>query len=285
MLAAHGFSTVGVIGTFDNGRVERYAPGRVLTLEEMRERTMADKIATVLARFHSIDVPDGMSDGEAQREPALWRFLERWLALAVAVGVELPLSLDEAAIHAAIDALRTRIEERARAPRVVFAHNDVSALNLVYNSATSEVALIDFEYSRYNYAAFDIANHLFEYAGSGPIHWDQLPTEEEQMRFVRRYVRAMRQHARDPPPVPVRECAHDDVGGQASFAEDEQQAEEAEVRALYDEVRAFAPASHLFWGLWALVRSVDAAPDFDYAGYAEERLRCVFSPQGHEAIL
>ena len=47
----------------------------------------------------------------AQARLALWQFLDRWLALAIAAGVELPLRLDEPTIRAAVEALRTRIEQ------------------------------------------------------------------------------------------------------------------------------------------------------------------------------
>ena len=55
---------------------------------------------------------------------------------------------------------------------------------------------------------------------------------------------------------------------------------ESEVSDLMAEVECFYPASHLFWGLWALVRSADdsAGDEFDFYGYAEERLSCVFEP-------
>ena len=50
--------------------------------------------------------------------------------------------------------------------------------------------------------------------------------------------------------------------------------------ALLDEVQAFYPASHLFWGLWGLHRSTDAdaCAEFDYRAYAEDRLRRVVLP-------
>ena len=67
-LANHNFSTVGVVGTFNNGRVERYAPGRVLTIEELRDPVMASKCARALARLHRVYVP-----GHDRHAPSLWR--------------------------------------------------------------------------------------------------------------------------------------------------------------------------------------------------------------------
>ena len=130
-------------------------------------------------------------------------------------------------------------------------------MNLIYDESDSRLTLIDFEYARYNYRAFDLANHLFEYAGSGPIRRDLLPNEDEQMAFLSEYVRAT-----------------------ASGSEDGHHHGQKKARALYEEVQAFYTASHLFWGLWALVRSAEpgAVDEFDYLAYAEERLEMAFEP-------
>ena len=121
----------------------------------------------------------------------------------------------------------------------------------MYDPATARVSLIDFEYAQCNFAAFDLANHLFEYAGSGPIRWELLPSEAEERSFLHGYAIS------------------------AGLPTDD-----AALRTLHAEVRTFYAASHLFWGLWALVRSADAeaAEEFDFYGYAEERLRLVFAP-------
>ena len=48
---------------------------------------------------------------------------------------------------------------------VVFAHNDLLLGNVIYNEKEDTVTFIDFEYTAYNYQAFDIANHFAEFAG------------------------------------------------------------------------------------------------------------------------
>lgn len=49
---------------------------------------------------------------------------------------------------------------------VVFAHNDLLLGNVIYNEKEDTVTFIDFEYTAYNYQAFDIANHFAEFAGN-----------------------------------------------------------------------------------------------------------------------
>jgi ethanolamine kinase len=48
---------------------------------------------------------------------------------------------------------------------VVFCHNDLLLANVIYNAKKSTVTFIDYEYSSYNYQAFDIGNHFAEFAG------------------------------------------------------------------------------------------------------------------------
>lgn len=48
---------------------------------------------------------------------------------------------------------------------ITFCHNDLLLGNIIYNSKTSKVSFIDFEYAMLNYPAFDVANHFNEFAG------------------------------------------------------------------------------------------------------------------------
>lgn len=49
---------------------------------------------------------------------------------------------------------------------VVFAHNDLLLGNILYDEKQESVIFIDYEYTAFNYQAFDIANHFTEYAGN-----------------------------------------------------------------------------------------------------------------------
>jgi choline kinase len=54
---------------------------------------------------------------------------------------------------------------------------------------------------------------------------------------------------------------------------------EAEMQKLESQVRAWSPASHAMWAIWALVQAredVEGQPDeleFDYIGYASCRMK------------
>lgn len=47
----------------------------------------------------------------------------------------------------------------------VYCHNDLLLTNILYDSQRSTVTFIDFEYTGFNYQAYDIANHFAEFAG------------------------------------------------------------------------------------------------------------------------
>ena len=239
------FASAAVVGTFTNGRVERYAPGRVLSLEEMREPRMAGKIARQLARLHGLDVP-----GEP-RLPSLWGMLEKWLALVEEDGVALPAGVDAACVRGAIRDLRARVEATTSSP-VVFAHNDASALNLIFDDTSDRLALIDFEYSMYNHRGFDLATHLSHWAGGaldGLYDDSRFPTAAEQHAFCSAYA----------------EASGTDV----------------DVDALLREVALATPLAHLVWGLWgvcSLPPNLAAPGEFSHLEYAERRLAAGLHP-------
>jgi len=43
---------------------------------------------------------------------------------------------------------------------------------------------------------------------------------------------------------------------------------------LYDAGNLFTLASHMFWGLWAVVQAGNSTIDFDFLDYAKQRFDC-----------
>lgn len=98
----------------------------------------------------------------------------------------------------------------------------------------------DFEYCSYNYRSFDIANHFAEWAydytcRTHPFYkedWSNYPTEKQRMAFVRAYLHE--RGSRESPKKVLR------------------------------EVEVFTMASHLFWGVWALINAETSSIPFGY---------------------
>ncbi len=105
------------------------------------------------------------------------------------------------------------------------------------------VSFIDFEYSGYNPRGFDLGNLFCEWAGL-ELDFSKYPNREQQLHFLRAYVEAS--------------------------------SKKENLEDLYEEVNAFALASHLLWGLWALVQTQHSKINFDYIGYAAKRFNEYF---------
>ena len=126
---------------------------------------------------------------------------------------------------------------------LVFAHGDLQYGNIMLTE--NKAILIDFEYSDYNPRGFDLANHfcewMFNYHSDTP-HLGNIasfPTSAEQVTFCEAYLNSKDEEA---------------------------------IGKLMEEIAIYVPASHLFWGLWAMIQSSSSNIDFDYLKYAEFRL-------------
>lgn len=131
-------------------------------------------------------------------------------------------------------------------------------------------------------------NHFNEWAGFD-CKWERYPSPEQQASFLRAYLRCA--NGAEPTQEDVRtravlrRCKRHTWRAQAlgsgplherspSFAVTRTSdccACCAQVDRARVEANAFALASHLFWGVWALLQAHYSAVDFDYAGYSTLR--------------
>ncbi|NWZ10299.1 EKI1 kinase, partial [Agelaius phoeniceus] len=136
---------------------------------------------------------------------------------------------------------------------VVLCHNDLLCKNIIYNKKRGDVQFIDYEYSGYNYLAYDIGNHFNEFAGVNEVDYSLYPNRKLQEQWLRSYLEAYKEYK--------------GFGTEVS---------EKEVEVLYVQVNQFALASHFFWGLWALIQAKYSTIDFDFLGYAIVRFNQYF---------
>lgn len=76
------------------------------------------------------------------------------------------------------------------ASSIVLCHNDLLAANLMYSDFDERIRIIDYEYSSYNYRAYDFGNHFNEYAGFDGDFAKNYPSVEVQKHFYRAYIEA-----------------------------------------------------------------------------------------------
>lgn len=221
-----------------------YIEGTPLTRETMAEPARAQRIARRVAEWHRIEVP-------GYAHPRLFKTLRKWLA-------SVPRAYADPARQAQWEAsgctrewlilqvakLKQRLTTGHVWP-VVFCHNDLLSANII-DQGERGVAFIDYEYGAQNFRGFDIGNHFNEYAGFECRFEECYPGRAAQLAWLRAYLEASRDTAARP--------VTDD-----------------ELEALYVEANAFTLASHLFWGLWALIQADVSDIAFDYVGYAVRR--------------
>nr|XP_060628986.1 ethanolamine kinase 2 isoform X1 [Anolis sagrei ordinatus] len=141
---------------------------------------------------------------------------------------------------------------------VVFCHNDLLSKNIIYNKEEGHVRFIDYEYTGYNYQAYDIGNHFNEFAGLNEVDYSLYPSKEVQIQWLRYYLQAYKKL------------------GQEGQEERSGIVHEEELESLYVQVNQFALASHFLWACWGLIQARFSTIDFNFARYADIRFKQYF---------
>jgi len=258
-----------VYGRFANGRLEEWlATTTALTPDQMLVPHISSAISARLRHFHSLSMP-------IPREPQLWSTLESWSARAAACRFDdqpdKQRVVQRLNLHTIKDELAWLRAAIARSPAasqspIVFSHNDLLSGNILWDEKAGRVTFVDYEYGSYSYRGFDIANHFCECCGFG-CEWDKFPSREQQEAFMRSYLGTVLV-ATSPTSSGG---GRDDNSGASTPIAAHATVDDAAVHQLFDEVQPFILASHLFWGLWAVVQARYSPIDFDYMGYAALR--------------
>jgi thiamine kinase-like enzyme len=122
-----------------------------------------------------------------------------------------------------------------------------------YNQQT--VCIIDYEYCDTNYAMYDMANYICEYAGgndNGIPNYNLLPSMEDQMTLLHEYIRTRNEL------TTTTTTTHD---GDMSCDDDN----DDEVVQLLEQVQVFQMASCLLWGVWGILQYTTQIIDNDDA--------------------
>ncbi|XP_067913518.1 ethanolamine kinase 1-like isoform X4 [Heterodontus francisci] len=176
--------------TFQNGLCYEFMHGMALGPQHVREPALFRLIATELARIHSIHAHNGCIP-----KPNLWVKMRKYMAL---VSSEFTPEAKNTRIQKKVPPLETLEKEMAwmkeylselNSPTVL-CHNDLLCKNIIYNEMEGWVKFIDYEYSSYNYQAFDIGNHFNEFAGVNEVDYSLYPDQSLQLQWLRTYLEA-----------------------------------------------------------------------------------------------
>ena len=236
-----------IAASYAEGRLEEFFPDKAsIESTDMLKLPYRPLIASRLREMHGLAIDDDYSPGAA----GIWRNLADWLRLARETTRQSPIPLDslEEEIKWASAQISNLVNKEFATQaardlsRIVFSHNDLLGGNILYSGTTGRLVFIDFEYSCYNYAAFDIANHFCavpesQLIGTGIYSVEQYPSVNEQTAFLEEYL---------------------------------QTAGENLTEAI-DLIGHFSMLAELRWIVWAVVQAEKSSVIFDYDNYAKER--------------
>jgi len=243
-----------LFATFENGYVAHYIAGIPLPLEEMRKPRTFTKIARKIAQWHKCTVPDDILRvirREKNSRKGIWVTLHQWLDQTIKSDIKWnnPQLLKQ--VEKEIEEMENFTLQHHYDRNMVFAHNDVNHANVIVSSAfnvlTNDVDgiyFVDYEFSDFNYRAFDLGNHFCEWAGLD-LQYEYYPSRESQYEFLRAYLTEF----------------------------DGREPDQESVDELCRECNFYALVSHLLWYLWALNQKIISDIDyFDFEKYGQQRL-------------
>ncbi|KAK2579824.1 hypothetical protein KPH14_007510 [Odynerus spinipes] len=231
--------------TFNNGLAYEFLEGVTLTPETVRQPEIYTLIAKRMAQMHLL----APNHDEMSKDPVVWSKIEQFMKLMPKEFSDPDKQLQFTKLikpYAVLEKEYQFLKEtlsKTNSP-VVFSHNDLLLGNVIYNRDENIVTFIDYEYSGYNYQAFDIANHFAEFPGLEFPDYSYFPEKHLQKTWLKVYLQTYNNTTKVP---------------------------ESEINQLYDEVNKFVLLPHFLWGCWGLIQSLHSYIDFDYLRYAAIR--------------
>ncbi|XP_020280823.1 ethanolamine kinase 1 isoform X2 [Pseudomyrmex gracilis] len=180
-----------IYATFNNGFAYQFLEGETLTNETVRDPEVYPLIARRMAQMHKLQ----LDNESAPREAFIWDKIKTFMQIMPKRFTD---SLKQAKFEMLIPSYATLEKEyqtmketllKVNSP-VVYAHNDLLLGNVLYNRKQKSVVFIDYEYTAFNYQAFDIINHFTEFSGFDEPDYSLYPDETFQKAWLSEYLRA-----------------------------------------------------------------------------------------------
>ncbi|KAJ7422281.1 Ethanolamine kinase 2 [Pitangus sulphuratus] len=296
VLRAHGCAP-DLYCAFQNGLCYQFLPGIALGPDHVRDPHIFRLVAQEMARVHAIHANGSLP------KPILWQKLHKYLTL---VKTELSPKVSNPSLQQDLPSLEALEQELAWMKEtlsqlgspVVLCHNDLLCKNIIYDRTREHVRFIDYEYTGYNYQAFDIGNHFNEFAGElgsspctkGPPSpgsgcpgvspslgveegvvppvpcWEMgMPMEVDYGLYPSKETQLQWLHSYL---QAYKQLTQGDPGGSG--------VSEEELETLYVQVNKFSLASHFLWACWGLIQAKYSTIDFNFLRYAKLRFKQYF---------
>lgn len=278
-----------LLGIFCNGRFEQFLEGFfTLGKEEIRDPVISQMIGRRMKDLHyKIDL-DG-ADRELEL-PVAWIQIMKWLLIFE--NELLPMFPDKRVVEEVVmmpwprfrllvfeyrDWLFSKYDQQRFTDNYRFCHNDTQYGNLLLkntfdakeviqaekaesdavgpstsNKRDRDLAVIDFEYSGANFAAYDIADHFSEWMAdyhhetmSYYIFDDKYPLQLEQLNLIKSYVEYDFVYPLSNLVTSKQlDCSDTDVATLVEF----------ETKKMYNEVIYWRSSVQMFWLIWGLIQ-------------------------------
>nr|XP_010333887.2 LOW QUALITY PROTEIN: ethanolamine kinase 1-like [Saimiri boliviensis boliviensis] len=255
VLQAHGCAPQ-LYCTFNNGLCYEFIQGEALDPKHVCNPAIFRLIARQLAKIHAIHAHNGWIP-----KSNLWLKMGKYFSLIPTGFADEDINKRFLSDFPSSQILQEemtwmkelQVKEPTLGSPVVLCHNNLLCKNIICSEKQGDVQFTDYEYSGYNYLAYDIANHFNEFAGVSDVDYSLYPDRELQSQWLRSYLEAYKEFKGFGTEVP-----------------------EKEVEILFIQVSQFALASYFFWGLWALIQAKYSTIEFDFLGYAIVRFNEYF---------
>lgn len=185
-----------VFARFRNGIAYKYFDGSTLKLEQVHDIELGRKIAQQVARLHTLRIENRRTKQPTQmmrmRHDAMPQFIKMFETIQTKIDMSsveeykfLPKLLD---LNNEINQIENRLEAIGWGP-ITFCHNDLNLSNILFDSVTGQVKLLDFEWAEMNPSLVDIAVHFASFAGFFLEDYDNslLPNEQYRKEWIRHY--------------------------------------------------------------------------------------------------
>jgi ethanolamine kinase len=234
-----------VYGEFENGILYEYLKGNTVNYEIVQNELIFAMIAESLANFHLIMTASTESYDNFSKKPILFECINK-LCILIPDNYENIKESDrnlvarlptKQLILSEICKMKNNLEiclQKSKLNNIVFSHNDLLLENIIYNKENNigkQIMFIDFEFSGFNYQAYDIASHFNEYCTKGDSYDGSLyPCKEYQFKWINYYLKCY--------------LKNQSLNNQNSIID--------LVNDLYIQVKILTLLSHLLWGIWCI---------------------------------
>uniref|UniRef100_A0A8C0BMR3 ethanolamine kinase n=1 Tax=Buteo japonicus TaxID=224669 RepID=A0A8C0BMR3_9AVES len=193
VLQAHGCAPQ-LYCTFNNGLCYEFMQGEALDPEHVCNPDIFRLIARQLAKIHTIHAHNGWIP-----KSNLWLKMGKYFSLIPTEFADEEVNkrfLRDIPSPQVLQEEMAWMKERLSnlGSPVVLCHNDLLCKNIIYNKKRGDVQFIDYEYSGYNYLAYDIGNHFNEFAGVNEVDYSLYPNRKLQEQWLRSYLEAYKEY-------------------------------------------------------------------------------------------